>query len=53
MYPFSALSLAGEEVEETELLGLANNQQTIYCSNLSGNTIVQVYMIIVNVLIII
>lgn len=53
MYPFSALSLAGEEVEETELLGLANDQQTIYCSNLTGNTIVQVIMIIVNTLMII
>ena len=38
----SVLSLKGEEVEETELEGIAADQQTHYCSNVIGNKILQV-----------
>ena len=38
----SALSLSGEEVEETEIAGLATDQETFYCSNITGERIIQV-----------
>ncbi|CAI8051482.1 DNA damage-binding protein 1, partial [Geodia barretti] len=38
----SVLSLKGEEVEETELEGIAADQQTHYCSNVIGNKILQI-----------
>ncbi|XP_003389315.1 PREDICTED: DNA damage-binding protein 1-like [Amphimedon queenslandica] len=37
-----ALRLAGEEVEETELPALVTDQQTFYCSNVTGNAIIQI-----------
>ena len=40
---YSALSLASEEVEETELPGLAVDQQTFYCDNVTGEAIIQVH----------
>ena len=39
---FSALSLTGEEVEETELPGLASDLQTFYCANGIGGAVIQV-----------
>ena len=36
------LSLKGEEVEETEIEGLAADQQTFLCANVSWNRIIQV-----------
>ena len=39
-----ALRLAGEEVEETELPALVTDQQTFYCSNVTGNAIIQVHI---------
>ena len=36
------LSLRGEEVEETEIPGLAADQQTFYCGNVIGKRILQV-----------
>lgn len=38
----SALSLSGEEVEETELPGLAVDYQTFFCANVIENCIIQV-----------
>ncbi|CAI8051485.1 DNA damage-binding protein 1 [Geodia barretti] len=38
----TVLSLKGEEVEETELEGIAADQQTHYCSNVIGNKILQI-----------
>lgn len=36
------LSLNGEEVEETEILGFAADQQTFYCGNVVHEQIIQV-----------
>ncbi|KAK3726388.1 hypothetical protein QZH41_016253 [Actinostola sp. cb2023] len=36
------LALNGEEVEETEIAGFDDNQQTYYCGNVIGDQIVQV-----------
>ncbi|KAK4884026.1 hypothetical protein RN001_000297 [Aquatica leii] len=36
------LSLNGEEVEETEILGIASDQQTFYCGNVIHEQIIQV-----------
>jgi hypothetical protein len=38
----SVLSLHGEEVEETDILGLASDQQTFFCGNVSSRRILQV-----------
>ena len=38
----SVLSLRGEEVEETEIAGLATDRQTFFCGNIPGKKIVQV-----------
>ena len=38
------LSLRGEEVEETELDGIAADQQTHFCANVAGNKILQVHV---------
>ena len=46
------LSLRGEEVEETDLDGIASDQQTHFCANVVGNKILQVlymYIYIYNV----
>ena len=40
----SVLSLRGEEVEETELDGIAADQQTHFCANVAGNKILQVHL---------
>ena len=40
------LSLCGEEVEETEIAGLASDQQTFHCSNVAGKKVVQVRLCI-------
>ena len=42
LLPPRALSLSGEEVEETEIAGLATDQETFYCANITGNRIIQV-----------
>lgn len=34
--------LSGEEVEETELPGFVDNQQTFYCGNVAHNQLIQV-----------
>ena len=39
---FSALSLSGEEVEETELPGLAVDCQTFFCANVVEDSVIQV-----------
>ena len=36
------LSLSGEEVEETEVKGFENDDQTFYCANVANQQIVQV-----------
>ena len=38
------LSLNGEEVEETEMVGLAADEQTLFCANVIGNKIIQVHV---------
>ena len=38
----SVLSLRGEEVEETDLDGIAADQQTHFCSNTTGSGVLQV-----------
>lgn len=38
----TALSLTGEEVEETELPGLASDLQTFYCANGIGGVVIQI-----------
>ena len=38
----SVLSLSGEEVEETEIPGFDDNQQTFFSGNVTGDQIVQV-----------
>ena len=40
--PVRVLSLVGEEVEETEIAGLASDQQTFFCSNVRHSQILQV-----------
>ena len=40
--PSSVLSLKGEEVEETEVPGLVSDQQTFFCGNVAGKSVVQV-----------
>jgi len=39
---FRVLALNGEEVEETEIAGFDDNQQTYYCGNVIGDQIIQV-----------
>lgn len=34
--------LSGEEVEETELPGFVDNQQTFYCGNVAHHQLIQV-----------
>ena len=34
--------LSGEEVEETELSGIAGEQQSFYCGNVAHNQLIQV-----------
>lgn len=36
--------LSGEEVEETELPGFVDNQQTFYCGNVAHQQLIQVCM---------
>ena len=36
--------LSGEEVEETELPGFVDNQQTFYCGNVAHQQLIQVRM---------
>lgn len=38
----TVLSLRGEEVEETEIAGLATDRQTFFCGNIPGKKIVQI-----------
>lgn len=35
--------LSGEEVEETELPGFVDNQQTFYCGNVAHQQLIQVH----------
>lgn len=37
------LMLSGEEVEETELPGFVDNQQTFYCGNVAHHQLIQVH----------
>ena len=37
------LALTGEEVEETEIPGFDDNQQTYFCGNVTGDQIIQVH----------
>lgn len=39
---YRVLMLSGEEVEETELPGFVDNQQTFYCGNVAHNQLIQV-----------
>lgn len=41
-FPLSVLMLSGEEVEETELPGFVDNQQTFYCGNVAHHQLIQV-----------
>lgn len=40
---YRILALTGEEVEETEIPGFDDNQQTYFCGNVTGDQIIQVY----------
>ena len=40
------LALTGEEVEETEIPGFDDNQQTYFCGNVTGDQIIQVHFIL-------
>lgn len=40
--PLRVLMLSGEEVEETELPGFVDNQQTFYCGNVAHQQLIQV-----------
>jgi len=40
--PLRVLMLSGEEVEETELPGFVDNQQTFYCGNVAHKQLIQV-----------
>lgn len=40
--PPRVLMLSGEEVEETELPGFVDNQQTFYCGNVAHHQLIQV-----------
>ena len=40
------LALTGEEVEETEIPGFDDNQQTYFCGNVIGDQIIQVHFIL-------
>ena len=40
------LALTGEEVEETEIPGFDDNQQTYFCGNVTGDQIIQVHYIL-------
>lgn len=42
LFPSSVLMLSGEEVEETELPGFVDNQQTFYCGNVAHQQLIQV-----------
>lgn len=39
---FRVLMLSGEEVEETELPGFVDNQQTFFCGNVAHQQLIQV-----------
>ena len=39
---YRILALTGEEVEETEIPGFDDNQQTYFCGNVTGDQIIQV-----------
>jgi len=41
-YCFRILALSGEEVEETEIPGFDDNQQTYFCGNVTGDQVIQV-----------
>lgn len=41
--PSRVLMLSGEEVEETELPGFVDNQQTFYCGNVAHHQLIQVH----------
>lgn len=43
-FPPRVLMLSGEEVEETELPGFVDNQQTFYCGNVAHQQLIQVYL---------
>lgn len=43
-FPPRVLMLSGEEVEETELPGFVDNQQTFYCGNVAHQQLIQVCM---------
>ena len=40
------LALTGEEVEETEIPGFDDNEQTYFCGNVTGDQIIQVHFIL-------
>lgn len=40
---YRILALTGEEVEETEIPGFDDNQQTYFCGNVTGDQIIQVH----------
>ena len=42
--------LSGEEVEETELPGFVDNQQTFYCGNVAHQQLIQVHIIMIYIL---
>lgn len=42
IFSYRVLMLSGEEVEETELPGFVDNQQTFYCGNVAHNQLIQV-----------
>ena len=38
------LALTGEEVEETDIPGFDDDQQTFFCGNVTGDQIIQVFL---------
>lgn len=43
---FRVLMLNGEEVEETELTGFVDDQQTFFCGNVAHQQLIQVMQIL-------
>lgn len=46
LFPFRVLMLNGEEVEETELTGFVDDQQTFFCGNVAHQQLIQVMLLL-------
>lgn len=45
-FPSRVLMLNGEEVEETELTGFVDDQQTFFCGNVAHQQLIQVVLLL-------